>query len=157
MLKIIFWIITIIALSFILLRFFVIPKSSPLPSSITSPEAEQANHTLSPCPDSPNCVSSSATKNSQKVEPFSFEGSGKDAINKLKEISTNLGNSSVVSHQDNYLHVTFKSPLMGYIDDTEFVADDTTGLIQVRSAARLGKSDLNKNKERVEAIRKEFQ
>ena len=45
---------------------------------------------------------------------------------------------------------------MGFVDDIEFYAEPS-GLIHVRSAARLGKSDLGVNRKRVEAIRAQFQ
>ena len=157
MLKIFFWIIAITAILFLLLRFVVIPSQSKLPNNIKTPTSKQENHTLSPCPDKPNCVSSAATKQSQKIEPLSFEGSEKDAIEQLKNIVSSLPKSEIIIQQPNYLHVTFKSPLMSYIDDTEFLADESTGLIQVRSAARLGQSDLDKNRQRIELIRQKFQ
>jgi uncharacterized protein (DUF1499 family) len=41
------------------------------------------------------------------------------------------------------------------VDDVEFYVKD--GVIQVRSASRLGKSDLGVNRQRVEAIRSALQ
>ena len=42
---------------------------------------------------------------------------------------------------------------MGYVDDTEFYLDENAGVIQVRSASRLGSSDFGVNRERIESIR----
>jgi uncharacterized protein (DUF1499 family) len=42
---------------------------------------------------------------------------------------------------------------MKYVDDAEFWFDPAAGVIQVRSASRLGKSDLGVNRERIESIR----
>ena len=42
---------------------------------------------------------------------------------------------------------------MGFIDDVEFYFDSNAEVIQVRSAARLGKSDLGVNRKRIDAIR----
>lgn len=156
MLKIILLIVAIFAILFLLLRFVIIPSQSKLPNTIKTPTSEQANHTLSPCPDKPNCVSSTATKTSQKIEAFSFEGSAEEAIEQLKAITTSLPNSRIVTQQANYLHVEFKSPLMAFVDDTEFLVDEATNLIHVRSAARLGYSDLEKNRERIELVRQKF-
>ena len=44
--------------------------------------------------------------------------------------------------------------LMGFVDDVEFYCDGTA--IQVRSASRLGYSDLGVNRKRVEVIREAF-
>ncbi len=49
----------------------------------------------------------------------------------------------------------FKSQLMGYVDDVEFYFDGKA--IQVRSASRLGKSDLGVNRKRIEDIRAKLQ
>jgi uncharacterized protein (DUF1499 family) len=45
---------------------------------------------------------------------------------------------------------------MGYIDDVEFALDTNASVIHVRSASRLGESDLGLNRKRVEAIRTAF-
>ncbi|NJM58446.1 MAG: DUF1499 domain-containing protein, partial [Synechococcales cyanobacterium RU_4_20] len=45
---------------------------------------------------------------------------------------------------------------MGYVDDVEFYADDATQTLHVRSASRLGKSDLGLNRKRLDAIRAKF-
>lgn len=46
---------------------------------------------------------------------------------------------------------------MGFVDDVEFYLDEKDSLIQVRSASRLGESDLGANRKRIEAIRARFQ
>jgi Protein of unknown function (DUF1499) len=42
---------------------------------------------------------------------------------------------------------------MGFVDDVEFWLDRTANVVHVRSASRLGKSDLGVNRKRVEQIR----
>jgi len=42
---------------------------------------------------------------------------------------------------------------MGFVDDVEFLLDASTKMIQVRSASRLGESDLGVNRKRIETIR----
>jgi uncharacterized protein (DUF1499 family) len=45
---------------------------------------------------------------------------------------------------------------MLFVDDAEFLLDRTRSVIQVRSASRLGYSDLGKNRSRMEDIRRQF-
>jgi uncharacterized protein (DUF1499 family) len=45
---------------------------------------------------------------------------------------------------------------MGYIDDVEFALDARASVIHVRSASRLGESDLGLNRKRIEGIRTAF-
>ena len=54
-----------------------------------------------------------------------------------------------------YLYAEFATPLMGFVDDVEFYCDGK--VIQVRSASRLGYSDLGVNRKRIEEIRAAFQ
>jgi uncharacterized protein (DUF1499 family) len=42
---------------------------------------------------------------------------------------------------------------MGFVDDVEFLLDDSAKVIHVRSASRLGESDLGVNRKRIETIR----
>jgi uncharacterized protein (DUF1499 family) len=45
---------------------------------------------------------------------------------------------------------------MTFTDDLEFWFDPTQALIHLRSASRLGESDLGKNRSRMENIRRRF-
>ncbi|MBD0265996.1 MAG: DUF1499 domain-containing protein, partial [Tolypothrix sp. Co-bin9] len=54
---------------------------------------------------------------------------------------------------NDYLYAEFKSALMGFVDDVEFYLDPKAKVIQVRSASRLGQSDLGVNRKRIETIR----
>jgi len=42
---------------------------------------------------------------------------------------------------------------MGFVDDVEFLIAPTAKVIHVRSASRLGESDLGVNRKRIETIR----
>ena len=46
---------------------------------------------------------------------------------------------------------------MGFVDDSEFYFSKDKNVIQMRSAARLGESDLGVNRRRLEQIRLAFQ
>ncbi len=113
---------------------------------------------LSPCPTSPNCVSSQAeeTDNQHKIEPLQYEESAKKAFTHLKEIIEEIDNAKIIKSDAHYLYAEFTSSLMGYVDDVEFFLDRKSGVIQVRSASRLGQSDLGVNRKRIEEIRSKF-
>ncbi|WP_234414081.1 DUF1499 domain-containing protein [Ideonella sp. A 288] len=44
-------------------------------------------------------------------------------------------------------------PLLRFVDDAEFWVDPAAGVVQVRSASRLGRKDLGVNRDRIETIR----
>ncbi|MEO0828294.1 MAG: DUF1499 domain-containing protein [Cyanobacteria bacterium J06635_15] len=111
------------------------------------------------CPSSPNCVNSQADPSDQEhfITPIAHSGSPSEAIAKLKAIIEGMERSTIIEANDTYLWAMFTSKLMGFGDDLEFYADPNSGVIQVRCAARLGRSDLGANRKRVEAIREQFQ
>ena len=61
--------------------------------------------------------------------------------------------AKVVESRDDYLYVQFSTRLMKFVDDAEFWFDPAAGVVQVRSASRLGRKDFGVNRERIESIR----
>ena len=108
---------------------------------------------LAPCPSSPNCVSSRAEDDVHRVALLPFTGTAGAAIGRLAGIVSSLPRATVVAATETYLHAEFRSAVFRFVDDAEFYADESAGVIQVRSAARVGSSDLGVNRKRVEAIR----
>lgn len=109
---------------------------------------------LADCPDTPNCQSSEATRESQRVDRFVINNDPEQAIATLADIVKQQVGTQIVAQDANYLHATFSTPLMGYVDDVEFLLSEDDSSVQVRSASRLGHSDLGANAKRVEHLRK---
>jgi uncharacterized protein (DUF1499 family) len=103
------------------------------------------------CPATPNCVSSQAIDATHKIAPLAYTGDGTAALAKVKATIVALPGSKIIIESDNYIYAEFTSGLMGFVDDVEFYDDNA--VIQVRSASRLGESDLGVNAKRVEAVR----
>ncbi|UCF01901.1 MAG: DUF1499 domain-containing protein [Deltaproteobacteria bacterium] len=111
---------------------------------------------LSPCPKSPNCVSSLSEDTSRYVEPLLYTATLEEAREKLISVIHSLKRTEIVTAEMNYIHATFTSALFGFVDDVEFSFDDQRKVIDVRSASRTGYSDLGVNRKRVEEIHKRF-
>jgi len=62
----------------------------------------------------------------------------------------------VVTEDGCYIHVEFTSFVFRFVDDAEFLLDEAVKTIHVRSASRIGYSDLGVNRKRVEMIRSRF-
>ena len=111
---------------------------------------------LKPCPSSPNCVSS------QEEDPEHFimaiaTTDPKATLNRItNQIKANDA-AQIITQADDYLYAEYTSELMGFVDDVEFWIDPKTGDIAVRSASRLGESDLGVNRKRIEALRTALQ
>ena len=121
-----------------------------------SPNVGMRNNRLMPCPDSPNCVSSFETDPSHYIEPLRYKGSKADARQKLLAILNATKRVKVVTSEETYIHAEFTSLIFRFVDDVEFYLDEKEPVIHVRSASRVGYSDLGANRKRVEEIRRQF-
>ena len=114
---------------------------------------------LSECPDKPNCVISykdSAKREGQYLEAFQGSGNKDHDYNKVVKILEKNSSVKIVSKNGNYIHATFTSTFLRFIDDVEFYFGEEKK-IHFRSASRLGRSDFGVNKKRIEDIRFKFQ
>jgi len=121
-----------------------------------SPNVGMHNNRLMPCPGSPNCVSSYETDSSHYVDPLRYKGSKADARQKLLAILHATKRVKVVASEENYIRAEFTSMVFRFVDDVEFYMDEKEPVIHVRSASRVGYSDLGANRKRVEEIRRQF-
>jgi len=113
--------------------------------------------TLTPCPESPNCVSSFADKADEQhaIAAIAYSENSK-IIEQLKTVLEEVGNAEVVSASENYIHAEFVSTLMRFVDDVEFYIVPEQQVIHVRSASRLGKGDMGVNRQRIEMLRSQI-
>lgn len=129
----------------------------------TKPAAELGinNGRLAACPDSPNCVSSQAEPKDDVhyVEPLPVSPDSdlpvKEVTEKLKDIVDGMPRTKLIEQKDNYLRFEFTTTILRFVDDVEFFVTDDK--IHVRSASRIGRSDLGANRKRVESIRQTWQ
>jgi uncharacterized protein (DUF1499 family) len=108
---------------------------------------------MAPCPSSPNCVSSDAQDTEQLVAPLQIVGRTEDAWTVARGYLSNLPRTRIVTEKPDYLHAECRSALFGFVDDLELNLRTSEGIIAVRSASRLGYSDLGVNRRRVDELR----
>lgn len=113
----------------------------------------QPSGQLASCPSTPNCVTSQSQDATHKIDPLTYDSTPAQAMADLKSVIQNMERTTIIAETENYLYAEFKSKLMGFVDDVEFLLDDTAKVIHVRSASRLGRSDLGVNRNRIETIR----
>ncbi len=113
------------------------------------------NGKLTACLATPNCVSSQAPPSDSQhaIAPIEMSGDVPTTIAALKRVIQAMPRTNIIKETNNYLYVEFTSKLMKFVDDVEFYLDNDTKMIQVRSASRLGESDLGVNRQRIEEIR----
>lgn len=116
-------------------------------------EADQ----LKPCPDSPNCVNSRADDARHAIEPIQYHGDAHAAQARLRSIIESAPRARVIESRPGYLRAEYTTRLMRFVDDVEFQFVPEQSVIHVRSASRLGYSDLGVNRKRIESLRDRFQ
>jgi uncharacterized protein (DUF1499 family) len=108
---------------------------------------------LAPCPSSPNCVSSDDSDPTHRIPPFRLAVPVAEGWRAARAAVLGLPRAKVITETDNYLHAECSSAFFGFVDDLELHLRSSQGLIAIRSAARLGYSDLGVNRKRVEQLR----
>ncbi len=108
---------------------------------------------LTNCPSSPNCVVSQNGDETHAIAPIAYQVDLATARETLLKVLSVVPRTTIVQQTDNYIRVESESRIMGFIDDAEFYFPEDQHVIEIRSASRLGESDLGVNRRRLEQIR----
>lgn len=139
------WLIATIVVIAILACFFVW-KNIRMPKT-----ASLLNGHLQPCPSSPNCVCSCASDPVHAIAPLPL--SSASTLDQIEAYLRQHYIVQVVQKTPDYLHVVITTSKMRFKDDVEFLVNRQQKVIDVRSASRLGYSDMGVNRARIEALR----
>ena len=120
------------------------------------PELGVHHGQLMKCPGTPNCVNSQAPDEKHFVQPIRFIGTQQEARDLLLDVLKEWKRVNITAIEENYIRAEFTSAIFRFVDDVEFYFPGTTSnemIIHVRSASRVGRSDLGVNRKRIEQIR----
>lgn len=114
------------------------------------------NNHLSKCPETPNCFSTENKNHlGHYISPINISEENKansDSLFILKEIVQSMG-GEIKTEKDHYFSSIFTSNIFGFVDDLEIRIDNIERVIHIRSASRVGRSDMGVNKKRIELIK----
>jgi uncharacterized protein (DUF1499 family) len=112
---------------------------------------------LARCADKPNCVCSEYRDQAQQyIEPQAIAAQdAEEVVSRLRRVIVEAG-GSIRSERADYLAATFTSSWFGFVDDLEVRFDREASLLHFRSASRVGYSDLDVNRKRVEMLQRRF-
>ena len=124
----------------------------------TPPKLGVINGQLPACPASPNCVSSQASDPQHAIAPLSLTGTPTEVRAQLLKALGTLDRTKVVVSEPDYIAAEVTSQVFRFVDDVVFyfpasTATNTNITVHVRSASRLGHSDLGVNRQRIESLR----
>lgn len=143
------WVAVLMVPLLVIVAFVVMSVTSRRPKTLGVHDGRLAS-----CPDSPNCVSTQADREHQRMDSIPLRT---DAMQVLKRIVSAMPRTQIITADDNYLHVEFASALFRFVDDVEFFLDHEQRAIHFRSASRAGHSDFGVNRKRMQAIIVAFQ
>jgi len=109
---------------------------------------------LAPCPSTPNCVCSDHGGEAS-VAPLGFTGNVDDAWRAARAAIEATG-GIVIRADASYLHATYTTRVLRFVDDVELRLDAAARVIHVRSASRVGRYDFGVNEKRVTRIADAF-
>ena len=112
-------------------------------------------HLLAPCPDSPNCVSSLAKDEDRRVAPLQVAKTRKASMTRLQTLLRQLDRVEFDVVGQSRIQARFSSRLLRFVDDVTFYIRED-GVVEVRSASRVGYWDLGANRRRVESLREQL-
>jgi uncharacterized protein (DUF1499 family) len=117
---------------------------------------------LKPPSPTPNSVSSQAAldaasmPSSARINPLPLRGDATASMARLRAALEATEGVRIVQATPTYLRAEARTRWLGFVDDLEFLVDPIDGVIQLRSAARLGRHDFGTNRARIEAIRERY-
>ncbi|AOF86259.1 hypothetical protein BSY239_1808 [Hydrogenophaga sp. RAC07] len=88
------------------------------------------------------------------IEPLPFKAGGAAASMKALEATLDtMPGVTLIEQRPEYLYAQAHTRWLKFVDDMEFWANPASGVIELRSASRLGREDFGVNRQRVEKIR----
>jgi uncharacterized protein (DUF1499 family) len=143
------------SLSLILLSSSLIGCAGQMPNDLGLVGGSE----LRPCPDKPNCVQTYDPLDTSHFQlPLELKENEKQTAlaitSAINETGGRIISETALVPSGYYLHAEYESNWLKFVDDVEVVIKD--GLIHMRSASRLGHSDLGVNAERFEKIKASY-
>lgn len=139
----------------------------------TKPEylgVQKNSPALALCPATKNCISTSESisdlvhyappwnynpeQGRGTKQPVSQQVAMEELLQVIKSTKPDKFTPRIVEKKDDYLHVEYESPILGFVDDVEFwFPPGKKSLVEYRSASRLGNFDFDVNRKRIKALR----
>lgn len=133
--------------------FLTLTGSLILPDAAAASGLGVTDGHLAACPASPNCVVSQDGDPKHAIDPIAYHVDRDRAKETLLKVINAVPRTEVIEKTDNYIHALSKSRIFKFVDDVEFYFPKDENVIHMRSASRVGESDLGVNRRRMEQIR----
>jgi len=150
-------VIGLLVFAFVLVQFGVLSGTRPTDIGVKGSRLKRPSLT-------PNSVSSQASlypehpqKTYAEIEPLPFKhDAAASSMEALTTVLQAMPGVTVVEIRQDYLYAQAQTRWLKFVDDMEFWVNPELGVIDVRSASRLGRKDFGVNRQRIEAIRSAY-
>jgi uncharacterized protein (DUF1499 family) len=106
-----------------------------------------------PCAKPTNCVGSAQPQAALRLPAIPYVQGARAATEaRLRAVLDATAGATLVAAQDDRWHAEFRTRVFGFVDDVHFAFDDARGVVDFRSASRVGESDMGVNRARMEAV-----
>ncbi|MSQ18746.1 MAG: DUF1499 domain-containing protein [Betaproteobacteria bacterium] len=130
--------------------------SAPLDLGVTDGKLKPPSGTTNSVSSQAGLYADHPMREAASVAPIRYAGDGAAALARLRAVVEAMDRAKIVRSEPLYLHAEFTSKWFKFVDDVEFLVDESAGVMHVRAAARLGQKDFGVNRARVEMIRARF-
>ena len=139
--------------SYALIIIFLVTMSTP------SQTRAQNVSQLSQCPNSPNCVSSKAPSSDTEhfIDPFTLKMNASTAWPFVLKVLQEQPRTQIKEVTNDLIQAEVTSLIFRFTDDITLLLNEKNQTIDIRSASRVGYSDLGVNRKRVATLRKILQ
>ncbi len=154
--KIIFIIVSALAIIVLAYFFYLGYKSH------NAKPAGLVKNQLTPCSKKPNCICTEYPNDAAHyAEPIEYTEETTDVIIQIIKTAINKTGGIIISHsetntQSPYIAANYTSAIFKYVDDFEVRIDSKNKRIHLRSASRVGHSDMGVNLKRINNIKRAF-
>lgn len=149
--KILLWVFVVLFIlcAALYTRFYTLGQES---KDYTAMGLEQG--TLMPCPDTPNCVNSEFPDDQEHyIAPLLITDGEWTSLQILLRQAIRQHGGIVKNTNEHYMAAEYTSGWFEFVDDIELRFDPEMKLLHIRSASRVGYSDLGVNRERSERLK----
>jgi uncharacterized protein (DUF1499 family) len=151
---IIYFILVLVVVALLAAQFGLLAGKQPSNLGVTSERLKPPSKTRNSVSSQAYLYNDHVQMQYASIEPLPFKSN--NAANSMQVLVATLKSMpgvTIVDAKPDYIYAQAKTKVLKFVDDVEFWVNPAKGVIEVRSASRLGREDFGVNRARVEAIR----
>ena len=151
---VIYFILILVALVLLVAQFGMFSGKKPQNIGVTSERLKAPSKTRNSVSSQAYLYTDHVQQQYASIEPLPFKNNhAAQSMQALVATLKSMPGVTIVDASPNYIYAQASTKVLKFVDDLEFWVNPAKGVIDVRSASRLGREDFGVNRARVEAIR----